>query len=498
MRKLSKKIIVNAGISEYRVAILENGKLEEFYVEQGGNEQIFGNIYKGVVESIIPGIGAAFVNIGTDKNGFLYVTDVLENTSLMIDDADDFQEEKVRHGNEPRITDLLKVGQEILVQVVKESIGTKGPRLSTHVSLPGRHIVLTPFDSNLGISKRITAPEERSRIRDIIKHLNLPTGLGCIVRTAAQGLSTVSFVRELKYLLNLWQRIKYRSERVKAPELLGEEYGVVLRIVRDQFTDDVETVVIDSRDEYKRVVRFLNLFMPTLQSRVSFYNGKQPIFDHYGIEKEIEKIFRRKIYLKNGGSIVIEQTEGMVAIDVNTERYVGKTNIEDTVYRTNIEAAREIARQVRLRDIGGIIVIDFIDMRERDHRAKVQDTLDECLAKDKAKFKVLKISQIGVVEMTRQRVRKSLERSMYKDCPYCKGRGLIKSETTIAMEVLRKVEIVANATRSHRVDVGIHPAIYDYLMAKEKELLVPLRRRCRKEIRLYKDEGIHIEESKIA
>jgi len=493
---LSKKIIVDTGISDYRVAILENGKLEEFYVEQAGIEQIFGNIYKGVVESIVPGIGAAFVNIGTGKNGFLYVTDVLENTSLL-DETEDVSEERTKKGNEPRITDLLKVGQEIMVQVVKESIGTKGPRLSTHVSLPGRHIVLTPFDNNLGISKRIQDPEERNRIREIIKGLNIPQGVGCIVRTAAQGISTISFVRELKYLLNLWSRVKYRSEHTKAPELLCEEYGIVLRIIRDQFTDEVESVVVDSKEEFKRIVHFLNLFMPTLKSRVSFYSGKVPIFEHYGIEKEIEAIFKRKISLKSGGSLVIEQTEGMVAIDVNTERYIGKTNIEDTVFRTNLEAAREVARQVRLRDMGGIIVIDFIDMRDRDHRNKVQQTLDEAMQKDKAKFKVLKISQIGVVEMTRQRVRKSLERSMYKECPYCHGRGLIKSETTIAMQILRKIEITASATRSRRVDVGVHPTIYDYFMAKQKELLVPLRRQCRKEIRFYKDPGIHIEESKV-
>jgi len=498
MRKLSKKIIVNAGIYENRIAVLENGVLDEFYVEQEGSEQLFGNIYKGVVESVVLGIGAAFVNIGTGKNGFLYIADVQEPGSLMLDDSEVLFLENTKKESNNEIAKRIKVGQELFVQVGKESIGTKGPRLTTQLSIPGRYLVLTPFDPNLGISKRITDASERNRIRALLKQSKLPAGIGCIARTAARGISDRSLKREIKYLLNLWKRVQYRSKKARPPALLYEEYGLILRMVRDQFSEEVEEVIVDSKLEYKKIVRFLNLFMPSLKARLNFHKSTVPIFEKFGIEKEIEKIFRRKISLKSGSSIVIEQTEGMVAIDVNTERYKGKRDIEHTVFRTNLEAAREIARQIRLRDMGGIIIIDFIDMHSRDHKVKVQEALESALKKDKAKTKILNISPIGVVEMTRQRMRKSLESAMYQECPYCNGRGLVKSETTVATQVLRMIEKAAQSRRARYIDVFVHPVIRTYLNAKEKELLIPLRRKCRKHINIHKDEKLHMEDIRIA
>ena len=498
MQKLTKKIIINAGIYENRAAVLENGKLEEFYVEQEGTAQLFGNIYKGVIESVVPGIGAAFVNIGTGKNAFLFIADIQEHKLGILDEADDdFIVEQNKEKKSGDISKLIKVGQELMVQVEKEPMGTKGPRVTTNISLPGRYIVLTPFEDSVGISKRINDPEERNRIKDILKSVKLPPGAGCIVRTAARGMSQHSFKREVRYLVNLWMRVQFRTKKIKTPALLYEEYGLILRVIRDQFTENVEQVVVDSKEEYKKIVRFLNYFMPDLKARLSFYNGKESVFEKYGIEKEIEKLFEKKISLRSGGSIVIEQTEGMVAIDVNTEKYRGKRDVEDTVFKTNMEAAREIARQIRLRDIGGIIIIDFIDMRSREHRIRVQDILETLLRKDKAKTKILNISPIGVVEMTRQRMRKSFESSFYKKCPYCNGRGLIKSETTIAVQLLRKIESASHLTRARHLDVWVNPQIYSYLEKNEKDILVPLRRKCRKHINLHKDEHMHMEDVRI-
>jgi len=497
MQKLSKKIIINTGIYEDRAAILENGKLEEFYVEQEGTQQLFGNIYRGIVESIVPGIGAVFVNIGTGKNGFLFISDVEENKRHILDESEDFIVEDSKKGKPDNISKILKVGKEIMVQVEKEPIGTKGPRVTTYLSVPGRYLVLTPFDDSLGISKRISDGEERNRIRSILKNLKLPRGIGCIVRTAARGISPNSLKREIKYLLNLWGRIRHRAKKMQPPAIIYEEYGLILRTIRDQFTENVEEVVFDSKEEYRKIARFLNFFMPVLKQRLTFYKGSVSIFEKYGIEKEIEKLFNKKTMLRSGGSIVIEQTEGLVAIDVNTERYTGKKNVEDTVFKTNMEAAKEIARQIRLRDVGGILIIDFIDMRSKDHRVRVQEELERSLRKDKAKTKILNISPIGVVEMTRQRMRRSLESSIYKKCPYCQGRGSVKSETTIAMQLLRKIERASHMTRSHNIDVWVNKDMFNYLTENEKKLMMPLRRKCRKNIKFHKDDSMHMEDMRI-
>lgn len=497
MQKLTKKIIINAGIYENRVAILDKGILEEFYVEQETEQQFYGNIYKGKVETVIPGIGAAFVNIGTGKNGFLYISDVMAERPQALDETDDFFIEYTEKTRNSKIEDLLKVGQEVLVQVIKEPISAKGPRLTTHLSIPSRYGVLTPFEKTLGVSKRILDVNERSRIKEILKRLKMPEGAGCILRTAARDVTENDLRREIRYLSDLWGRIKYRAKKIKAPAIIYEEYGLILRTVRDQFTDDVEKLVIDSKDKYKRIMRFLNFFMPALKSRIVLYKGIVPVFEKYGIEEEIEKVFERKISLKSGGSIIIEQTEGMVAIDVNTEKYKGKRDIEETIFRTNLEAAHEIARQIRLRDIGGIIIIDFIDMKAKEHKIKVQEALETSLKRDKAKTNIFNISPIGVVEMTRQRMRKSLESATYKKCPYCDGRGLVKSDTTIAMHILRKIEKTSFNIKKRELMVTVHPNIFAYLMENKKETIFPLEHRCRKRITFHSNATLHPEDVQI-
>jgi len=497
MRKTNRKIVINTGIYEDRVAILQNGRLEEFYIEQQDTEKLFGNIYKAIVDSVVPGIGAVFVNIGTGKNGFLYMHDVQDKASILDEDADDFIIEHPGRDKQRDLGKYLKKGQEILVQVEKESIGDKGPRLTTQISIPGRYLVLTPLDDSLGISKRISDPEERNRIRNIIKQQRLPKGIGCIVRTAAKGIPPKNISREVRYLIKLWSNIHGRTRKANPPVALYEECSLMLRILRDQFTEDVDEVIIDQKEAYKNAVRFMSLFMPSLKPRIKFYNVKTPIFEKYGLARDIENIFKRKIPLRNGGSIVIDETEGMVAIDVNTARYTGKSDVDETIFKTNMEAAREIARQIRLRDIGGIIIIDFIDMRSKDHRRRIENMLEDSFRRDKAKSKIIGMSPIGVVEMTRQRVRKSLESSMYSKCPNCRGRGLIKSDITVSMQVLREIERVSHITRARRIDVWIHPTIFAYLMEREKDLVIPLQKRCRKSVTFYRDESLNREDMRV-
>ena len=491
---MAKHILINSDILEKRVTVVDGSELEEYFVEQQGTTQLYGNIYKGVVQSIVPGIAASFVNLGLEKNGFLYVSDVLDK-NYVVDDDIEF-EDKVPKRN-VKIGDLLKVGQEIIVQIGKEPIGTKGARLTTNISIPGRFLVLTPFSEGIGISRRISDRNERSRIKKIITDLRLPKGVGCIVRTAAKGSTDRQFKREISYLLNLWKRINFRARKSKAPSVLYEEYDLILRIVRDRFTDDIEKLYVDSREGYKAIIRFLKYFMPSLRQKVFFYNSKTPLFRKFNVEREIEKLFYRKISLKNGGSIFIEQTEGMVAIDVNTEKFTGRKNIEDTIFRTNKEAAKEIAKQIRLRDMGGIIVIDFIDMRQYGHRKKIQEILQENLKKDKAKSNILNISSIGVIEMTRQRMRRSLESKIYKKCPHCNGKGLLKSTVTVAMQILREIESACLNNKKRLIKVYLNPAIHDFILTHEKKILYPLTKRCRKSISIYPDDNIAYEDVRL-
>ncbi len=498
---MQREIFINIAQHEKRVAILENKHIEEFYVERPDYVNLVGNIYKGRVESVLPGIGAAFVDLGLEKNGFLYVADVVTGISsyekLIEEGADEEIEKMEKQKPLPSITELLKKGDEVVVQVVKEPIGTKGARLTTHISIPGRFLVMMPFDNHIGLSKRIESRQERDRIRKIIEELKLPKDVGFIIRTAAQGASQKDFFRESKYLLNLWQHIKGRAKRARAPQLIHQEYDLVLRVARDIFTGDVSRLEVDSRGDFKRISHFLRILAPHLRPRLKFHADRVPMFEKFDIEKQISKIYDRIVQLKSGGYLIFDQTESLVAIDVNSGKFVGKRNLEDTVFKTNVEAAEEIPRQLKLRDLGGIIIIDFIDMEFADHRRTVFKTLERHLESDKAKTKILNISSIGLVEMTRQRMRKSIEGKSYQKCPYCNGRGIVKSVPTVSLELMRKLEHSLIETKSRDIFVSLHPEVAYHVSAPERNMIKPLERRFRKNIRVIEDPNLHIEDMKV-
>ncbi|MFH1847418.1 MAG: Rne/Rng family ribonuclease [Candidatus Omnitrophota bacterium] len=496
--KQGKEILMNIGPVENRVAVLDNGELADFFMERESGEHYAGTIYKGRVDSIVPGIEAAFVNIGMEKNGFLHVSDVLDKgavlKAMLGEDAASFKpakKEKV-----PQIKDILRVGQEIMVQVVKEAIGTKGPRITTYISIPGRFLVLTPYDKGIGISRRINDRVERKRIREIIDGMGLLGKVGCIVRTVAQNSSEEEFRRELKYLMKLWERIKERSEKEKAPVAVYEEYGLILRLIRDVFSEDMARLIVDSKDEYNRISKFLKSFMPSLISKIKLYNGHMSLFQKYNLEKKIEEIFERKVMLKSGGYLVIEPTEGVVVIDINTGSFVGKRSLEETAFKTNMEAAEEIPRQLILRDMGGIIIIDFIDMEVRDHRDKIYNRLQQRLKGDKARISLRAMSQFGVVEMTRQRMRKSLEGASYGDCPYCGGKGKIKNVETIAIETARRIDrMLSNRDKKRRqINISAHPKVLETLVSDQARILSGIQRKYRCKIDLKEDKSLHIED----
>ena len=498
---MQKEIFINIAQHEKRVAILENKRMEEFYVERPDYINLVGNIYKGRVESVLPGMGAAFVDLGLEKNGFLYVTDVVTGISSyekLLEEGADVEMEKVEPKKPlPSITELLKKGDEVVVQVVKEPIGTKGARLTTHISIPGRFLVLMPFDNHIGLSKRIESRQERDRIRKIIEELKLPKDIGFIIRTAAQGASQKDFFRESRYLLSLWQHIKARAKRTRPPQLIHQEYDLVLRVARDIFTEDVSKLEVDSRSDFKRISHFLRILAPHLRPRLKLHGERSPLFEKFDIEKQVSKIYDRIVQLKSGGYLIFDQTESLVAIDVNSGKFVGKRNLEDTAFKTNVEAAEEVPRQLKLRDLGGIIIIDFIDMEYADHRRTVFKTLERHLESDKAKTKILNISSIGLVEMTRQRMRKSIEGKSYQKCPYCNGRGIVKSVPTISLELMRKLEQFLVETKSRDIFVSLHPEVAYHVSAPERSMVKPLERRFRKNIRVIEDPNLHIEDIKI-
>ena len=410
---MERKILMSLDANEIRIAVLEDGHLEEFYIERADENRMFGNIYKGKVKTVIPGMGAAFVDLATKKDGFLYVGDAMRSPLDLDAEYDENaknQESRHRRERHKNIDEVLKVGQTIIVQVVKEPLGNKGPRLTTHFSLPARYLVMMPGEEKVGVSRRIEDRKERDRIRMLFKEVETPKGVGFIVRTAGEGKSDKEFVRDIRYLINLWKKIHGSIDQKKAPSLIHEELGLVERIIRDHLCEETDTIVVDHIDLFRKVKRFLGLYLPGTKLNVEFHKDHRvPLFEKSNIEKEIERAFQKNVHLKSGGYIVIEQTEGFVAIDVNTGKFTGNKNLEETVYRTNLEAAEEVARQLRLRDIGGIIIIDFIDMERHEHRRNFFRVFKDAVRRDRAKTKILQVSELGLVEMTRQRMRPSLK-----------------------------------------------------------------------------------------
>ncbi|KJJ85827.1 ribonuclease G [Candidatus Omnitrophus magneticus] len=491
------EIFVSAGPVEKRIAIVSAGKLIDFWWEREDIETYVGNIYKGKVAAIVPGIAAAFIDIGMEKKAFLQAGDVGDMDVIVFNsdgETDGKPKRPKRYHQELKISDMLKTNQEVLIQVSKESIGTKGPRVTTYLSLAGRYAVFTPFDSNVGISRRIRERSERKRIYDILRNLHLPKGTGCIVRTMSENVTEKELTEEIEYLAKLWEGIRDRAEKAVSPSVVYEEYGAVLKVLRDKLDYNVAYVMVDSPEEYKQILKFLSAFRPELSEKVKLYNGKMPLFHKFDIEKQIDAIFERKVDLKSGGSIVIEQTEGLIAIDVNTGRFTGRDNFEMTAYKTNVEAAREIPRQLILRDVGGIVVIDFIDMDQKSHREGVFNVLQEELKRDKAKISIKPISQFGLVEMTRQRMQRSLEGSSHMECPYCQGKGVIKNPETVALEGARKIErfLLSSKNKIKQLVVIAHPDVSTAFISEEARLLRNIQKKYLCKIDLKEDSKLHL------
>lgn len=445
---MSLELIVNVTTQETRVALVENGSIAELYIERQSDKNILGNIYNGRVAKVLPGMQAGFVDIALEKAAFLYVTDIhsqVEEFEALMGNM----EEEGGNGNEeedfipvldwtPSIEDLLCESQEILVQVSKEPLGTKGARITSHISLPGRHLVLLPSVNHIGISRRIEDDKERKRLRDIIEKIR-STDFGFIARTASEGQDEETLRADMNFLLRLWDKIQKKKDRTSVPGLVYKDLDITLRAVRDLFTRDIHRLVIDSQDEYDRIHDFIETFMPSLSSRVETYEDNEPIFDAFGIEVEISRALGKKVWLKSGGYILIDMTDALTTIDVNSGKYVGKRNLEETILKINLEAIKEIAYQLRLRNIGGIIIIDFIDMEKEVNREKVFNALKDALKKDKSKTNILKISELGLVQMTRKRTRECISRILCEPCSYCEGKGFIKSKKTICYEIFREI-----------------------------------------------------------
>ncbi|MFA5089710.1 MAG: Rne/Rng family ribonuclease [Candidatus Omnitrophota bacterium] len=479
---MTKEILINASLQEKRVAIISDGRLEEFYIERPQDKTIVGNIYKGKIEAVLPSIGAAFVDIGLVKKGFLYLSEI------------EYSFEPLE--TQEAIPREVKKGQEIMVQVVKESFGTKGPRLSCHIGIAGRYLVLMPQDNQIGVSRRIEDDDERRRLKKVFSEFKLPKDVGFIVRTAACGKSSQELLRDAHFLLKLWRRIERTKEAQKSPALIYEEYDLTLRVIRDSFTDDITKLIVDSKPEYYRIQRFMRTFLGYLANRVELYRGDD-LFEAKEAEKQISKIFESKVYLKNKSYIVIEPTEGLVVIDVNSGGFNKKIDQEETAFKVNCEAAIESAHQLRLRDLGGIIVIDFIDMQRESHRREVLNILKKALSTDRAKYDILGISKFGVVEMTRERIHRTVQTLSYQACPYCHGRGKVKSAVTMTINVIKELKKYLKGKRLKAISLTLNPAVIDEIL-KDKSTLKYLERFYRIKISLVSNPSLHIEEIKIS
>ncbi|MBI3998012.1 MAG: Rne/Rng family ribonuclease [Armatimonadetes bacterium] len=484
---MAKEIIANIEAAETRVAVTENGTLINLFIER--SEPVAGNIYKARVNNVLPGMEAAFVDIGLERNAFLHVADI-RSTRL---DGEEVEESFGRGA----IAERLRNGQEILVQVTKEPMGTKGARVTTYVALPAHYLVLMPTVNYVGVSRRITNDAERKRLRQIADRIR-PEGMGVIVRTAAEGASEKVLADDVAFLQQMWTRVLERARANRAPALIYQDLRLIRRVVRDLFTDEVERFIVDSAEEYSRIADLLGSFAPHLRERLVHYRGEEPVFEDYGVEREIDRALRRRVWLKSGGYIVFDRTEALTVIDVNTGKYVGKTDLASTILRTNLEAVDEIVRQITLRDIGGIILVDFIDMEQEEHRRRVVEALNAAVQRDRAKLHVIDLTALGLVEITRKRVYQDLEETMRSPCPYCEGRGRVLSPETMAMRVRREVRKLARTAKAPAVLVEVHPQVAGALLREGAGWLRALEEAHGKRLRVRGREGLHLERLNVA
>lgn len=522
---MAKELVINQTHNESRIALIENGEILDFLIERASNSSnkaTVGNIYLGRVVRVLPGMQSAFVDIGLDRAAFLYVDDAyiptLEEQREMarrLEEKEKEEAEKKRVGQtipdelsslsdtvdlkyrpDIKIQDFLKEGDEVLVQIAKEPISTKGPRITRHITLAGRHIVFMPFIEHIGVSRRIENDEERLRLKKVLDSIR-PEGKGIIARTVAEGQSHKVLKADYNMLSKIWKDIQKRLEKVKAPTDAYKDMSFIQRALRDITDEDVDAIQVDSRSALKQVEKFITKYLPKMKGKVKLYENDIPIFEHYGIDIEVERALSNKVYLKSGGSINIDQTEALVSIDVNTGKYVGKKTLEETILRTNLEAVKEIAYQLRLRNCGGIIICDFIDMEREEHREDVFQALLEALKKDRAKTNVLPISGLGLVEMTRKRTRDTLVRTMCEPCSYCEGTGVVKSVTTVCYEILREISKAMKKAKGPKVSVFAHPEVSAQLTSEDFEIIESLEENHAKQLTIRADNSYHIEQYEI-
>lgn len=523
---MATEIIINSIPEETRVALMENRGATEFYFDRKKDRGIVGNVYKGKVVKVLPGMQAAFVEIGTEKAAFLYVADVVVtregNGAVVEEEAEEIEEveesgeealeieepsedaaapmpvpvggARRRRGGPPApIESLLKEGQEVMVQVSKEPIGTKGPRVTMYVSLPGRYLVYMPFVNQVGISRRIGREEERRRLKEIIRRLRAP-GTGYIVRTVSDGTTDEEFTQDIEFLNGVWHSIVKNSKHRSAPALLHADLDLIFKTVRDLLTKEVRRVVIDSKSEYDRLCEFVGTYLPDFASRIVLWDKEAPLFEACGLEAELAKAKNKRVWLKSGGYIIIEPTEALTVIDVNTGRYTGKRDLEETILKNNLEAAKEIAYQIRVRNIGGIIIIDFIDMEKEKNREKVFNAFVEATSNDRSKLNILKISDLGLIQMSRERTREDLWRGLSEACPYCDGRGHTKSPITMCYEIFHEIRRIGASPKDKKIIVGVNPAVANLLFDEERPVVEALEKEYGKKILIKADANLHLEQ----
>lgn len=494
------EIAITVAREETRVAVLDGGVVTDLYGDRAKHKDFVGNIYKGRVAKVLPGMQAAFVDIGLEKAAFMHVSDLsmdAEPGDTLVDAEEDEDKDsdvlRPRRQSSKPIEQLLSEGQELMVQISKGPIGTKGPRVTTYVSLPGRYLVFMPNVEHIGVSRRIPRDEERARLKEIMKRVRRP-GCGYIVRTVSEGVKEDELRSDVEFLHVLWQDILTKREQMSAPAELHTDLSLSFRVVRDLFGKKVDRLLIDSRQEYEAIRDFVQRFSPEQTSRIHFYDKEESLFDHLGIEQEMARALSRKVWLKSGGYIVIDHTEAMTVIDVNTGRFVGKRDQEETILRNNLEAVKEIAYQLKLRGIGGIIIVDFIDMEREKNRDKVYHALVDAMSTDKARTRISRISDLGLIEISRERVREDLLRSLSEPCHYCEGRGYTKSPTTVAYEIFREIRRIGSEAEQHRIVVGAHPAVAGLLQDDERQGLEALERDCTAKILVTPDDRLHLEQ----
>ena len=503
---LPSEILINASAGETRVALLEQGIFSELHIEREGERSVTGAVALGRVTRVLPGMQAAFVDIGLAKAAFLYVGDYLDESGQLSSEGSDDDDEaprprrqRGRNGNgrpPPKIDTLLREGQEIVVQVAKDPIGTKGARITSHVSIAGRHLVLTPWSQRVGVSRRIESDRERRRLRDVVSRVR-PPDLGFIIRTAGEAAHDADIEADVRYLASVWDEIQVRKLEVSAPALLYSELSLPLRVIRDMANSKTRRIVVDDKKVYDEMKDFLSRFVADPKPRLEHYHGSLPIFDHFGIESRIDENLGKKVWLKSGGYLVIDQSEALTAIDVNTGRFVGKRDLEETVFKTNLEAVQEVVYQLRFRNIGGLIIIDLIDMESTENRELVYRALQEALRQDKAKSNILKISELGLVEMTRKRTRENLVQQLCAPCSYCAGRGYVLSRESVANKVLREIRKDLPRFSGRQIALSVNPQVAEVLLGPARKALAALAEELGREIEIRARPGQHQEQFEV-